>query len=58
MEQILRQLNETVGTLIKNPPKNQHKDTDVQRLIQLGMQGLTPKGKNKIEIHIIVDKDF
>ncbi len=29
MAQILRQLNETVGTLIKNPPEDQPKYTDV-----------------------------
>lgn len=50
MAQILRQLNETVGTLIKTPPENQPKDTDVQILIQLGLQGPIPKGKTKRQI--------
>eukprot|EP00253_Pinus_taeda_P003217 PITA_03217 len=58
MAQILRQLKETVGTLIKNPPEDQPKDTDVHILLHLGLQGLVPQGKNMNVSHIIIDKDF
>lgn len=47
-----------VETLIKNSPKNQTKDTDVHILMQVGMLGLTPKGKNKNKNHITANKDF
>jgi len=58
MAQILRQLKETVGTLIKNPHENYPTDTDVQIQLQLGLQGLIPQDKNKNAKHIIANKDF
>lgn len=58
MAQILRQLNEIVGTLIKNLPEDQPKDSDVQILLHLGLQGLVPQGKYMNVSHLITDKDF
>ena len=58
MAYILRYLNEMVGTLIKNPLENHPKDIDVNILLQLGLQGLIPQGKNNNANHIIVYKDF
>ena len=45
MAHILRQLNETVGTLIKNPPEDQPKDTDVQIYYIWVFRGLSHKAK-------------
>lgn len=58
MEQILRQLKETVQTLLKAPPKNPSLAADVQILLQLGLQGLIPQGNKRIVDQVVTDKDF
>jgi len=58
MEQILRQLKETIGTLMQASPKNPPSNVDVQILLQLGMQGLIPQGNIRSVDHVVIDKDF
>lgn len=44
IDQILKQLQETVGSIVRNLPKNPPSALDWRILYQLGLQGLIPQG--------------
>lgn len=58
MTQIIRQLKETVGTLLRSLSNNQPHYQDEQILLNLGLQGILPQGTNKKVGHIKADKEF
>ena len=57
-ELILKQLKDTVGTTVRNHPKNPPLEANLRILRQLGMQGLISQGLDRKVFTMETEKDF
>jgi len=55
---ILEQLKETVGTIVRNLPKNPPSVADLRILCDLVLKDLTPQGLERKEISTVFEQDF
>eukprot|EP00253_Pinus_taeda_P021775 PITA_21775 len=57
-ELILKQLKETVSTIVRNLPKNPPSTTNLRILCELGLQGISPQGLDRNIISLRDANDF
>jgi len=55
---ILKQLRDTVSSIVHNIPKNPPSNNEQRTLRHLGLQGIIPEGENRRDTARVIEKDF